>query len=93
MTDNVKKPFDLEKGFYETVFKGLHKLFHTGLVNVSAMSLVAFPGTCNAVTSHELQEIHKRFEISLTDVGLRACNGQKCIFLNFRGGRVWMATM
>lgn len=58
MTDNVKNPFDLERGRYETVFKGLHKLFHAGLAHVSAMSLVAFPGICYAVTNRELQEIH-----------------------------------
>ena len=46
MTDNVKTGFDLEKGRYETVFKGLHKLFHAGLAHVSVMSLVALPGIC-----------------------------------------------
>lgn len=68
MTDNVKNRFDLEKGRYETVFKGLHRLFHTGLANVSAMSLAAFPGICYAVTNHELQEIHKHVEIYLGNV-------------------------
>lgn len=72
MTDNVKSPFHLEKGRYETVLKGLPKLFDTGLAHVFAVSLMAFPGICYAVTNHELQEMHKHFEICLRNVGVRA---------------------
>ena len=72
MTDNVKTPFHLETGRYETVLKGLHKLFHPGLAHVFAMSLMAFRGICYAVTNHELQEMHNHFEICLRNVGVRA---------------------
>ena len=80
MTDNVKTPLFWRKGINETIFGVVEEWFHAGLVNISAMSPMAFPGVCYAAASHELQQNHKHFEIHLGNVGVGAWNAQMWTF-------------